>query len=71
MIYNNRRRQGEINPIKKGIKKMRYFLVFGIMFDKIVMASDESEVKGHIIKEMSKEEALEYANRIDRPENID
>ena len=39
---------------------MRYFLVYGAMFNKIVTAKDESEVKGKILKEMTLEEVKEY-----------
>ena len=41
--------------------KKRYFLVFGMMFNKIVMADSEEEVNGRIIREMTEEEADEYA----------
>ena len=39
---------------------MRYFLIYGAMFNKIVTAKDESEVKGKILKEMTFEEVKEY-----------
>ena len=43
---------------------MKYFMVMGTMFNKIVTANDESEVKGKIIKEMTAEEVKEYAARV-------
>jgi hypothetical protein len=39
---------------------MKYFLVKGKMFNKIVMANNESEVNGEIIRELTKEEVKEY-----------
>lgn len=50
---------------------MRYFLVFGTMFNKIVEARDEQEVSGKILKEMTEEEAREYANNADSIPNVD
>lgn len=49
----------------------RYFYVAGIMFNKIVIAESEAEVKGHIICELTADEAKAmYSNTDDIP-NID
>lgn len=50
---------------------MRYFLVFGVMFNKIVTARSEEEVSGKILREMTAEEAREYANNFDGIPNTD
>lgn len=50
---------------------MKYYMVFGTMFNKIVAAEDESKVNGRIIRELTKEEAEEIAKRTGRIENID
>lgn len=39
---------------------MKWFLVYGVMFNKIVCAEDASKVEGVIIRELSKEEAERY-----------
>lgn len=39
---------------------MKWFLVYGVMFNKIVCAEDTSKVDGVIIRELSKEEAERY-----------
>ena len=49
---------------------MKYFLVFGRMFNKVVIAKDASEVKGKIIRELTAEEAKAYASGISNIENI-
>lgn len=50
---------------------MRYFLVFGMMYNKIVTAKSEAEVKGTIIKEMTIDEVKEYAAKLDGIPNAD
>lgn len=39
---------------------MKWFLVYGVMFNKIVCAEDASKVGGFIIRELLKEEAERY-----------
>lgn len=50
---------------------MRYFLVFGMMFNKVVEANSPEEVNGKIIKEMTAEEANEYVKNFEVIDNID
>ena len=47
-------------------EKMKYFLVFGAMYNKLVMAEDKSNVPGLIIREMTEEQAKEYKNRLEQ-----
>lgn len=50
---------------------MRYFLVFGAMYNKIVAARSEDEVSGKILRELTAEEAQEYAKNADDIPNVD
>lgn len=50
---------------------MRYFLVFGTMFNKIVAAHSEEELNGEIIRELTAEEAKQYAKSVDDVPNAD
>ena len=42
---------------------MKWFLVYGVMFNKIVCAEDASKVEGLIIRELSREEAERYVRK--------
>jgi len=44
--------------------EMRYFLVFGVMYNRLVSAKSENEVNGTIIREMTKGEAENYAKSL-------
>lgn len=50
---------------------MRYFLVFGAMFNKIIAARSEEEVSGKIIRELTAEEAKQYVKSVDDIPNVD
>lgn len=50
---------------------MRYILVFGTMFNMIVAARSEEEVSGEIIRELTAEEAKQYAKNLDDIPNAD
>ena len=50
---------------------MKYFLVFGAMYNKIVMANSKDEIDGKVLAELTPEEAKEYAESFERPSNID
>ena len=50
---------------------MRYFLVFGAMFNKIVAARSEEAVNGKILRELTAEEAKQYAKSVDDVPNVD
>ena len=45
---------------------MKYFLVFGTMCNKLVMAEDASKVSGLIIREMTEEQAKEYKSSLEQ-----